>query len=186
MRKLLDDKHGIVALLSFSNIAVDTFRKDYYSLAKTQAGASRSSAVEIDTVDGFLTTHIIRPHGHRTMGASRTPFLVHGREPFLKGFTVFDGKRPHPTAELRIGLKGAAFAYEAGPSYSSVTIAPADAEKAVMKLGEVGAYTHSSGRYWAIKTLKEQPFVLRALSRRYPLILIDEAQERIPAIADRR
>jgi len=177
MRKLLDDKHGIVALLSFTNIAVDTFRKDHYSLVRTEAGAPRSSAVEIDTVDGFLTTNVIRPHAHRTMGSPRTPFLVHGREPFLKGFTVFDGKRPHPTAELRIGLKGAAFAYEAGPSYSPVTIAPTEAEKAVMQLGKVGAYTHSSGRYWAIRTLKEQPFVLRALSRRYPLILIDEAQD---------
>lgn len=56
-------------------------------------------------------------------------------------------------------------------------IAPADAEKAITKLGKVGAYTHSSGRYWAIRTLKEQPFVLRAVSRRYPHILVDEAQD---------
>jgi hypothetical protein len=177
MRKSLEDKHGNVALLSFSNIAVDTFRKDYYLLGRTRPSSSHSSAVEIDTVDGFLTTNVIRPHAHRTMGATRTPFLVHGREPFLKGFTVFDGKRPQPTAELRVSLVGGAFAYEAGHSYAPVSIAPSDAEKGIVKLGKIGAYTHSSGRYWAIRTLQKQPFLLRALARRYPLILVDEAQD---------
>lgn len=176
MRAELDDKHGIVALLSFSNVAVDTFRKDYYRLARTQT-VSRISGIEIDTVDGFITSNIIRPHAHRTMGAATTPFLVLGREPFLKGFTVFDGKRPHPITELRVGLKGGAFSYEASGGYASVSIATGDAERAVAKLGKVGAYTHALGRYWAIRTLKEQPFVLRALVRRYPHILIDEAQD---------
>ncbi|MES2256471.1 MAG: ATP-dependent helicase [Pseudomonadota bacterium] len=177
MRKLLGDRHGIVALLSFSNIAVDTFRRDYYSLARSQAGPIRKSAVEIDTVDGFLTTNVIRPHAHRTMQAPRTPFLVQGREPFLKGFTVFDGKRPHPTSDLRITLDSGKFLYEAGPTFAKVDIAEVEGRKALEKLGKVGAYTHASGRYWSIRTLKEQPFVLRALSRRYPLILVDEAQD---------
>src|SRR5258708_7194937 len=76
MRRLLDDRHGIVALLSFSNVAVDTFRRDYYDLTGARSASLRRSAVEIDTVDGFLTTNVIRPHSHRTMGSPRTPFLV--------------------------------------------------------------------------------------------------------------
>jgi superfamily I DNA/RNA helicase len=104
MRQKLDDKHGIIALLSFSNVAVDTFRRDYYGLRCARAGSFRSTAVEIDTVDGFLTRNILRPHAHRTMGASRTAFLIRGREPFLKSFTVYDGKRPQPTADLRVSL----------------------------------------------------------------------------------
>lgn len=177
MRNLLDDRHGIVALLSFSNVAVDTFRRSYYTLERAQSASFRRSAVEIDTVDSFLTTNIIRPHSHRTMGAPRTAFLVNGRENFLKGYTVWDGKRGHPTTDLRVTFEGGVFEYEAGPSYAPVKIATSDGEKALEKLGHVGAYTHSSGRYWAIRTLKEQPFVLRALARRYPLILVDEAQD---------
>jgi putative ATP-dependent endonuclease of OLD family len=38
-------------------------------------------------------------------------------------------------------------------------------------------YTHASARYWVLRTLKEEPFVLRALVRRYPHILVDEAQD---------
>ncbi|WP_036022175.1 UvrD-helicase domain-containing protein [Bradyrhizobium yuanmingense] len=177
MRNLLNDRHGIVALLSFSNVAVDTFRKDYYALERAQSESVRPSAVEIDTVDGFLTTNIIRPHAHRAMGSPRTAFLVHGRETFLRRFTVWDGKRTHPTTDLRITFEGGMFAYEAGPSYAPVKIATSEGQKALEKLGKVGAYTHSSGRYWAIRALKEQPFLLRALARRYPLILVDEAQD---------
>jgi hypothetical protein len=147
------------------------------AIARAHSASSRPSAVEIDTVDGFLTTNVIRPHSHRTMGAPRTAFLVNGRETFLKGFTVWDGKRSHPTTDLRINYESEAFTYEAGLSYASVKIAAIDGQKALEKLGRVGAYTHSSGRYWAIRMLKEQPFVLRALARRYPLILVDEAQD---------
>lgn len=52
-----------------------------------------------------------------------------------------------------------------------------EALRSINRLGATGAYTHSLGRYWAIKALREQPFVLRALARRYPIILIDEAQD---------
>lgn len=73
MRQLCNDRHGITALLSFSNVAVDTFRKDYYQLARERSGSTRSSAIEIDTVDGFLTSNVIRPHAYRSMYAKRTP-----------------------------------------------------------------------------------------------------------------
>jgi superfamily I DNA/RNA helicase len=177
MRQLMNDRHGIVALLSFSNVAVDTFRRDYYLLARHRSGSSNSSSVEIDTMDGFLTANVIRPHAYRSMGAKRTPYLVQGHEPFLRGQTVYDGSRPHPTANLEIGIDGGNFKFSASLGYSSVPIHSPDAVKSINRLGATGAYTHSLGRYWAIRTLQEQPFVLRALARRYPAILVDEAQD---------
>lgn len=175
MRRRLEDDHGIVALLSFSNVAVDTFRRDYLALMRTAQAGRRSHAVEIDTVDGFIVTNVLRPHGPKIMGSPRVPFLVEGREPFLKSFTVFDGTRPHPTADLKIGLSGGAFTFSVGQN--SAAVAAAIATNALAKLGKTGAYTHESARYWVLRALKEQAFVLRALARRYPHILIDEAQD---------
>ena len=87
MRRLLADDRGRVALLSFSNVAVETFRRGYQVLAqKLPTGAGRSR-VDIDTLDGFITSHILRPHAYRTMGAPQAAFLVTGSEPFLDGFT---------------------------------------------------------------------------------------------------
>lgn len=178
MRRALNDDHGIVALLSFSNVAVDTFRRDYEILMRTSDPHRRSSAVEIDTVDGFITSNIIRPHAHRTLGCTRTPYLVEGSEPFLKGFTVFDGQRPRPMTDLRVTIDGDQFRFHVeDDNRQTIAIAAAIALKALAKLGQVGAYTHESGRYWTLQTLKGQPFVLRAFARRYPYILIDEAQD---------
>ncbi len=176
VRRLLRDDHGITALLSFSNVAVDTFRRDYLSLMRGGPGVRRSSAVEIDTVDGFITTNVLRPHSHRVMECNRTPFLVDGREPFLRNFTVFDRQRPNPTAQLQISMSAGAFKFRVGTN-GPKEIGADEAEKALAKLGKVGAYTHASARYWVLRTLKEEPFVLRALVRRYPQIVIDEAQD---------
>jgi len=177
MRQLLDDRHGIVALLSFSNVAVDTFRRDYREIVQHSAPSPRSHDVEIDTVDAFITSNVIRPHAFKAMRATRTPFLVLGKEPFLRNFTVFDGSRLRRTADLEVSVENDNFSFAVKESYNSVPISSAEAEKGLRALGSKGAYTHSSGRYWAIRTLKEHPYVLRAMARRYPIILVDEAQD---------
>jgi superfamily I DNA/RNA helicase len=176
VRKKLEDRHGIVALLSFSNVAVDTFRKDYHALSEV-SGGPYASAVEISTIDAFITANILRPHAHRTMGASRTAYLVHGREPFLGNYKVFDGKQNRSIAELTARVVGDSFVYSVTFGHGSRPIDQAIAEKAIAKFGKTGAFTHSLGRYWAIQTLADQPFVLRALARRYPHIIVDEAQD---------
>ncbi|MDT8873009.1 UvrD-helicase domain-containing protein [Komagataeibacter rhaeticus] len=166
---------GLVTLLSFSNVAVDTFRKEYAALLRRSPVIGRSSAVEIDTMDGFITSNVLRPHGHRVMKCDRTPYLVEGHEVFLAGFKVFDGKISRPTASIEIISDGKGFRYTIG---RGAKIIPENrAEAALAKLAAVGAYTHSSGRYWVLRTLREKPFILRALARRFPHILIDEAQD---------
>jgi superfamily I DNA/RNA helicase len=166
---------GLVALLSFSNVAVDTFSKEYAALLRNLPLIGRSSAVEIDTMDGFITTNILRPHGHLVMGCNRAPYLIDGREPFLKNYTVFDGKISRPTADIDIACDGNGFKFLIGRHGTVLNANWATA--AIAKLASIGAYTHSAGRYWVLRTLREKPFVLRALARRYPHILVDEAQD---------
>lgn len=176
MRSRLEDGHGHIALLSFSNVAVDTFKKDYNALLQAEVGASRIGRVEIATVDAFITSNIIRPHGHLVMGCSRTPFLVHGSEPFLANFTVWDGKRPQPTTALQLKFEeGGSPQFEVGRAKTVVDLKAAS--EAIKKLARVGAYSHSLGSLWALRVLKSQPLIRRALARRYPHILVDEAQD---------
>lgn len=174
MRKKYDGR-GMIALLSFSNVAVDTFRKEYAALLRGMTAIGRSSAVEIDTMDGFITTNVLRPHGHRVMKCNRAPYLVDGREGFLNNFTVFDGNISRPTADIDVACDGTAFRYMIGRNAASLLANRAEASLA--KLAAVGAYTHSAGRYWVLRVLREEPFVLRALARRYPHVLVDEAQD---------
>jgi len=169
------DGPGMIGLLSFSNVAVDTFKKEYARLLRSLAAIGRSSRVEIDTMDGFITVNILRPHGHRLMQCPRAPFLVEGREGFLNSFTVYDGKISQPTANIEVAFESTGFRYTIGRAQTAIP--PKWAEPALAKLGAIGAYSHSAGRYWALRVLREKPFVLRAMARRYPHILVDEAQD---------
>ncbi len=174
MRTRLDDRHGRIALLSFSNVAVDTFKNDYIALVRTDGRHKQLRNVEIDTVDGFISSNVLRPHGHLVMGSDLCPYLVDGREPFLKNYTVWDGKRPRSTAEIQVSMKDGSFSFVVG---RNTIITANTAIEAIRDLGKTGAYTHSSARYWVLQILREQPFVLRALVRRYPHVLVDEAQD---------
>lgn len=175
MRIRLEDKHGHIALLSFSNVAVDTFNRDYSALLQAEPGGSRLRGVEIATVDAFITSNIIRPHGHLVMGCDRTPFLVNGSEPFLAKFTVWDGKRPQPTTALQLSNEeGVGPQFEIGRANTVVDLKTAN--EAINKLARVGAYSHTLGALWAFRVLRTQPLIRRALARRYPHILVDEAK----------
>jgi superfamily I DNA/RNA helicase len=178
MSKQLGGVRDRVALLSFSNVAVDTFRKGYQALLAEMPCSARRCRVDIDTLDSFITTNVLRPHAYRTMRSTRSAFLLLGSEAFLQSFKVNASNFPREIADIGVGVDGGEFTFYC----SSLTdereaLGAAYAEGIVKRLGRTGGYTHNLGRYWCLRTLREQPFVLRALARRYPHVLIDEAQD---------
>jgi superfamily I DNA/RNA helicase len=170
---------GHVALLSFSNVAVDTFHKEYKRL---RGKGGDSDKVVIQTVDSFVTRLILSPHGNRVMGCARTPYLVLGSEPFLTNYRV--GAVPKDA----FGIEDLAFDFENeklvmyrrfknGGSQQLDEILTLDAKKKIKKLAEAGGYTYSLGRVWAYTLLRNEPRLTSALARRFPHILVDEAQD---------
>lgn len=177
IRRQLGDLRGRVALLSFSNVAVNTFTQGYQELSQNISLGVGGSRVEIDTLDGFITRNILHPHAHRTMGADKAAYLVTGGEAFLNGFTFWTEKYPLSITLMQVGMKGNALEFFFTHNDEIVKLDTADSLKLVHRLGRTGAYTHDLGRYWCYRTLEDQPAILRALVRRYPHILIDEAQD---------
>ncbi|HEM7880101.1 TPA: UvrD-helicase domain-containing protein [Burkholderia contaminans] len=177
MRRNLGEARGRVALLSFSNVAVDTFRKTYDDLASSLPSSAGRSRVDIDTLDGFITTNIIRPHGHRTMKSARAAFLVTGSESFLEGFKFSTSSFPQPITALHFAFVNGEEVFFHVYNDQVELVDTSTARNLIAKLGRTGAYTHDLGRYWAYRALKERPEFLAALVRRYPYILIDEAQD---------
>ncbi|HCI1763032.1 TPA: ATP-dependent helicase [Pseudomonas aeruginosa] len=177
MRRRLGEKRGRVALLSFSNVAVETFRNGYQSLAQVLPAGAGRSRVDIDTLDGFITANVLRPHAYRTMGATQSAFLVVGSEPFLNGFTYWTGQYPLPVAKIQVAFHEGVPIFFYDVFGKPELLDQAVARQLVDRLGRVGAYTHDLGRYWVYRTLQEQPAILRALARRYPHIVVDESQD---------
>lgn len=170
---------GHVALLSFSNVAVDTFRDEYRQLRGCDGDSDR---VVIQTVDSFITSFILRPHGARAMGCSRTPYLVLGGEPFLASYRFgTDPQKPIGIDELALDLEdGKVTIHRRFKSGGSKRLDAEHTELAktrIRKLGAAGGYTYATGRVWARHLLKKEPRLTLALARRFPHILVDEAQD---------
>lgn len=139
---------GHVALLSFSNVAVDTFRDEYRNLRGRDGDSDR---VVIQTVDSFITNYILKPHGARAMGCSRTPFLVQGGEQFLAGFRFgTDSKNRIGIDELAIDLEdGKATFHRRFKNGGSKRLDQEHtklAREQLLKLGKLGGYTYAAGR----------------------------------------
>ena len=184
IRKQLGNHRGRVALLSFSNVAVDTFRESYQSLVRNLSPSIGRDRVEIDTLDGFITRNILRPHAHRTMGCDRTPFLIAGTERFLQNqnlrFWVQSSPKDFPVQPYDI--QKVVVNVEAGVTVfqyqqHKVLLPTNNGPTVAARLAKAGAYTHNLGRYWCYRVLLDQPDILRVLVKRYPYILIDEAQD---------
>lgn len=170
---------GHVALLSFSNVAVDTFREEYRTLRGCDGDSDR---VVIQTMDSFITSFILRPHGARSMGCARAPYLVFGGEHFLSVYRFgTDPQKPIGIDELSLDLEdGKSAVHRRFKNGASKRLDEANTELAIeqiRKLAKSGGYTYATGRAWARHVLKKEPRITVALARRFPHILVDEAQD---------
>lgn len=147
---------GHIALLSFSNIAVDTFRDEYRQLRGRDGD---SDNVVIQTVDSFLTTFILRPHGSRAMNCPPDTYLALGTEPFLSSFRFGGAKNPIGLDELAFDLENGKVAvhrrFKNGGAQRLDAALAKTAKQNVAALAATGAYTYGAGRIWALVLLKE-------------------------------
>jgi len=179
MRKDLGDSRGRIALLSFSNVAVDTFREGYRAHSQTLPPGPARERVDIDTLDGFIATNVLRPHAYRTMKSKRSAFLVTGDEDFLKNYSYKGnyGDFPIDIGDINVGINGDKFEFFRSFQNNRTILNEGKAKSCIEKLGATGGYTHELGRYWCFRVLASQPLILKALVRRYPHIVVDEAQD---------
>ncbi|MDH2067193.1 ATP-dependent helicase [Pantoea sp. GD03673] len=178
IRQKMQNSRGRVVLLSFSNVAVNTFNAGYAEIAAGLPDDASRRRVEVDTLDGFFTKHVLRPHAYRTMAAPKAAYLVSGSEPFLARFKYWrEGHPPMPLKDIKISILNGDFVFYSDTRNAIEIIDKAKVLRIVHDLGRLGAYTHDIGRYWVYRTLDSQPAVLRALATRYPQILVDESQD---------
>lgn len=178
LRSRLATSRGYVALLSYSNVAVNTFRTEYQDLTGRSGDDDR---VVIQTVDSFITTYLLRPHGARIMKCNRAPFLVFGNEPFMANYAVGQGTERIGLEDVlldRCGGKTVFYhRFKGGVTQRLDDARAAEALDKVKKLAKVGGYTYALGRAWALNILKKEPRLAATFARRFSQILVDEAQD---------
>ncbi len=183
----LSDQGEKVALLSFSNVAIQTFRQALQEL-DTASKHSYSNRIYIDTFDGFLSSHIVRPHGNRFMNCKEgvTPYLVTNENPFLKNKkfcfhqkkTNGNGSFPIAPTRIRIRHEENELIFEYQDDIGNIHSIPKENGKAItFSLGKSGFFTYSGANLWANIILSKEPYLSKIITRKYPHIIVDEAQD---------
>lgn len=172
---------GGLALLSFTNTAIREFHE-----ATIEVGLRGllSNPNYVGTFDSFVERFILTPFGHLAAGSSKRPKLFIGPRPGDRG-----NKKLIAWAELKGGKKLQVPAWEIIPFPRKGKVA----FKASTKLGGMelalkgkdpvkellisGFYTHTQRVYWAWRILGSRPHIARVVARRFPEIVVDEAQD---------
>jgi superfamily I DNA/RNA helicase len=172
---------GGLALLSFTNAAIREFQAATIKIGRR---ALLSDPNYVGTFDAFVERFILTPFGHLIVGSSKRPKLFIAPRPGdwnnkkLMAWTDFKGgrKAPVPAWEIIPFPDNGKIAFKASDAFGGKKLLPSgnDPVKELMKLG---LYTHSQRVYWACRLLFNRPHIATLIAKRFPEIIVDEAQD---------
>jgi len=176
-------KVGGLALLSFTNTAIREF---YEATIKVGRRDLLSEPNFIGTLDSFIERFLITPFGHLPVGLSKRPKLftdAHAARLKGRGFSTFiqfgKGTRmPVETGKLTPIITNGRIAYAfPGMNGQLGVVKVLSSEPPPVTLLKTGYYSHEHRKFWAYYLLTRRPDICRILARRFPEIIVDEAQD---------
>ncbi len=174
---------GGLALLSFTNTAIREF---YEATIKVGRRDLLSDPNFIGTLDSFIERFLITPFGHLPVGLSKRPKLfTDAHVARLKGgaFSTFiefsnGTKMPVETGKLTPIIRDGGIVYGFPGMNGQLSVV-----KVISKLPppvallKTGYYSHEHRKFWACYLLQKRPDICRILARKFPEIIVDEAQD---------
>ncbi len=171
---------GGLALLSFTNAAIREFKTATINVGRRDI---LSDPNYVGTFDSFVERYVLAPFGHLITGTDKRPILFPGPRPGdrknrqLTVRTVGRGGQriPVPAWEVIPYPDGTKVRFKGPRNVGNLPFAVAI--DAVRYLLSLGFYTHPQRVFWACKLLFNRPHIAELLARRFPEIIVDEAQD---------
>jgi hypothetical protein len=171
---------GGLALLSFTNTAIREFQAATIEVGRRDL---LSDPNYVGTFDAFVERFILTPFGHLTVGLTKRPKLFVGPRPGdwnnqkLMAWTEFAGGRKAkvPAWEIIPYPEDKKLAFKASKAFGGNKLT--SGKGPVQELMASGFYTHSQRVHWACRLLFARPHIAERLAKRFPEIVIDEAQD---------
>jgi DNA helicase-2/ATP-dependent DNA helicase PcrA len=161
-----------IATLSFTNAAwqeIETQLSKHFGINE-----AISFPHFLGTIDSFLNKFIFLPFGHLIMKCKKRPVLVgepHG------GWTGYDFYQEHFT-NMTFDINGDIYLINpAGVRKEDWNKRKYNFIRVKKQLLELGYATQADANYFAMRILEEYPQVCRTIVRRFPMVIIDEAQD---------
>jgi superfamily I DNA/RNA helicase len=163
-------EHQGIATISFTNIAWQTIENQIVKHSDIEAPISHPHF--LGTIDSFINRFIFLPFGHLVMKCKSRPVLVgepHGAwtgryfsEKFFDSISFSASGEPY-AMKIHIMPKN-------WQSNQSIL----DAKNRLIKAGYAN---QEDANYFAMQILEKYPQVSRALALRFPMLIVDEAQD---------
>lgn len=174
-------KVGGLALLSFTNTAIREFHDATIKVGRREL---LSNPNYVGTFDSFVERFIITPFGHLLNGNAKRPKLFLAprtgdlKNKKLQGWTEMTGgqKRPVPAWEIIPFPDNGKVAFRASSRFGGKTLS-FQWGNPVAEFFRLGYYTHAQRVYLACRILFDRPHIADCLARRFPEIIVDEAQD---------
>lgn len=158
-----------IATVSFTNVAWQEIQKkceDEFEMKSDQFPHF------LGTIDSFINKHIFLPHGHLILECRKRPVLVGEPHGIWTGRTFSDSLFDNCSYQK----DGTLYAINPKkmPQDWSNNSAISIAKK---RLNKAGFVTQSDANYFAMKLLERYPSIAKAIALRFPILIVDEAQD---------
>lgn len=163
------DSHGGLALLSFTNIAVDEM-KETFKLFDSSFEIQHPHF--IGTLDSFINNYIFLPFGHLEMKCNCRPTLI--GKPFNNWVNPFYAQQQF--TEITRNLDGDWVKVPGSKlerNWESNSHLITEKKRLIRK----GYANRADAHYYALKVLENHENILNLLTKRFPYIILDEAQD---------
>ena len=174
-------KYGGLALLSFTNTAIREFHEATIKVGRREL---LSNPNYVGTFDSFVERYVITPFGHLLKRSPKRPKLFLAPRPGdwsnkkLQGWIELTGgkKCPVPAWEIIPFPDNKKVAFRASSGFGG-KILSFQRDNPVSEFIRLGFYTHAQRVYLACMILIGHPHIADCLARRFPEIIVDEAQD---------
>jgi superfamily I DNA/RNA helicase len=176
-----DNKVGGLALLSFTNTAIREFHEATVRVGRRDLLLNPNY---VGTFDSFVERFVITPFGHLLSGSAKRPKLFLAPRPGdwknnkLQCWSEIKGgkMRPIPAWEIIPFRSNGKVGYRASPRFGGERLSFQQFNP-VAEFFKLGYYTHEQRVYFACRILFDRPHIAHCLARRFPEIIVDEAQD---------
>lgn len=167
-----------LALLSFTNTAIQEFKNATKELCENN---NLSDPNFIGTIDSFAERFILVPFGYLLNGQGKRPHLFYAPRPGDRNnskFKLIDSQGKPTYAWDIIPPEGKNYRKKIQYGITTMNECWFDKCKSIMdEFIKAGFYTHEHRGYWSYKLISEYPYIGYIIARRFPEIILDEAQD---------
>lgn len=178
-----EPRHAGVAALSFTNVAweeIEAYLADEFGLA-VPIGYPHY----LGTIDGFLNQFIFLPHGHRVLGCEKRPRMTGPpydmREPSTTWLPWGKGNaecyRSCHLLDFSYDVTGELRNFSPRSGFANCTKNHEPCTQRKGQFSRAGYATQLDANYYSLTLLANNPSLAAALARRFPVIVVDEAQD---------